>query len=214
MRKIFLFVAIMLPSAGVFAASERESERIFVHIRPELSSFWRTATNNVVELPVDMPRTAKVAALYVDGVGYKRVYSNLRAGIYSLELPEASSPDTENVYRLKLSFDDGTEYTAELGVIEGMRNSKDGCSTRCRLSDRVWKKSTLRGVMPVPYGTRSISVAGVSTEPDIAVLDGAQGWYAFATGGYGKFSVKATLTDSEMSADIAVSNPGCVMMLR
>ena len=137
MKKLILS---LLFSVGLtaFAASERESERIFVHIRPELSSFWRTAANNVVELPVDMPRTAKVAALYVDGVGYKRVYSNLRAGIYSLELPEASSPDTENVYRLKLSFDDGTEYTAELGVIEGMRNPKDGCSTRCRLSDRVW----------------------------------------------------------------------------
>lgn len=37
------------------AASEMTSGRTFVHVRPEMNSFWRTATNNVVELPVDMP---------------------------------------------------------------------------------------------------------------------------------------------------------------
>lgn len=61
MKKLILS---LLFSAGLaaFAASELESERIFVHVRPELSSFWRTATNNVVELPVDMPRTPQFLA--------------------------------------------------------------------------------------------------------------------------------------------------------
>ena len=55
MQRIILSVVAMLPFTVVLAASEMASARMFVHVRPELSSFWRTATNNVVELPVDLP---------------------------------------------------------------------------------------------------------------------------------------------------------------
>ena len=72
MRKIMSLVVMILPTLVVFSASEMTSERMFVHVRPELSSFWRTATNNVVELPIDMPATARSATLRVEGVGYER----------------------------------------------------------------------------------------------------------------------------------------------
>ena len=216
MRRIILPAVAMLPFTVAFAVSELMSDRMFVHVRPELSSFWRTATNNVVELPVDMPKTATTATLHVEGSGYERTYSGLPGGICRLELPEASSPDRENVYRLTLSFDDGTERTAVLGVIEGVRSADEGCSSRCRLSGEglTWKKAASRCVIPVPYGTSSISVQGASAAAVSAELDGAQGWYALAAGGHGDLSVEATLPDSAMSADILVCNPGCVMVLR
>ena len=216
MQRIILSVVAMLPFTVVLAASEMMSARMFVHVRPELSSFWRTATNNVVELPVDMPRTATTATLHVEGSGYERTYSGLSGGICRLELPEASSPDRENVYRLTLSFDDGTERTAVLGVIEGVRSADEGCSSRCRLSGEglTWKKAASRCVIPVPYGTSSISVQGASAAAVSAELDGAQGWYALAAGGHGDLSVEATLPDSAMSAGVLVCNPGCVMVLR
>ena len=72
MRRIILPAVAMLPFTVAFAASEMMSDRMFVHVRPELSSFWRTATNNVVELPVDMPKTATTATLHVEGSGYER----------------------------------------------------------------------------------------------------------------------------------------------
>ena len=129
MRRILLLAAAMSSFTAVFAASEMTRARMFVHVRPELSSFWRTATNNVVELPVDMPRTAKSATLHVQGVGYERTYSGLSGGFFRLELPEASVADCENVYRLTLSFDDNTVRTALLGVVEGMRPAEVcGCS--------------------------------------------------------------------------------------
>ena len=130
MRKIMSLAVMILPTLAVFAASEMTSERMFVYVRPELSSFWRTATNNVVELPVDMPNTAKSATLRVEGVGYERTYSDLTGGVCRLELPEATSFDKKNVYKLTLKFDDGTECTAVVGVIEGMRTAAEGCSTR------------------------------------------------------------------------------------
>ena len=216
MQRIILSVVAMLPFTVVLAASEMMSARMFVHVRPEMNSFWRTATTNVVELPVDMPRAAKTATLHVEGVGYERTYLDLPGGVFRLELPEASSPDNENVYRLTLSFDDGTERTAVLGVIEGMRSADEGCSTRCRLSGDglTWKKTASRFVIPVPYGTSSISVQGASATAVPGELDGAQGWCALAAGGHGNLSVAASLPDSAMSADVLVCNPGCVMVLR
>ena len=216
MRIILLLTVAMSSFTAVLAASEMMSARMFVHVRPEMNSFWRTATNNVVYLPVDMPRAAKTATLHVEGVGYERTYSALPGGIFRLELPDASSPERENVYRLTLSFDDGTERTAVVGVIEGMRPADEGCSTRCRLpgGGLTWKKTASRFVIPVPYGTGSISVPGASAAVVPGEFDGAQGWCALAAGGYGNLSIAAALPDSEMSADVLVCNPGCVMVLR
>lgn len=212
MRRFLLLAATVLPSIAVFAAGEKMSARTFVHVRPELNSFWRTATNNVVELPVDMPRTAKSATLHVQGVGYERTYSGLSGGFFRLELPEASAADCENVYRLTLSFDDNTVRTALLGVVEGMRPAEEGCSTRLRLAN--WKRTASRCVIPVPHGTSSISVQGVPAVAMPAELDGAQGWCALSFGGFGQFSVEAESPESSMSADLRVGYPGCMMFLR
>lgn len=115
-RSLLFFAAVTLSLGAAVAASEMTSGRTFVHVRPEMNSFWRTATNNVVELPVDMPYSAKTATLHVEGTGYERTYLDLPEGFFRLELPEAASPDKEDVYTLTLTFDNGTERTARLAV--------------------------------------------------------------------------------------------------
>ena len=173
-QKFLPLLVVMLSFLTAVAASEMTSGRTFVHLRPEMNSFWRTATNNVVELPIDMPYSTKSATLRVEGAGYDRTYPDLTEGFFRLELPEASSPDKEDVYTLTLTFDNGVENTAKLAVIQGRAD----CSTRCLIdpSSLDWRRASRRAVIPVTYdpsGTSEISVNG--TRIDIG-LDGAQGW--------------------------------------
>ena len=151
--------------------------------RPETSSFWNTATNNVMTVPIDFPAGATRATLTVSGLGYSSVYADILRGTdsYTFTLPVADSPQTENVYDLALSFDDGTVRTAKLGLIEGLSPNAEG-TTRCLApaNGRVWESvKGRRAVLPIPYGTTSFSVT-VNGEPRAADtgLNGAQGWYA------------------------------------
>ena len=173
-QKFLPLLVVMLSFLTAVAASEMTSGRTFVHLRPEMNSFWRTATNNVVELPIDMPHSAKTATLRVEGTGYERTYPDLPEGSYRLELPEASSPDKEDVYTLTLTFDNGTERTARVAVIQGRAN----CAARCLVdpSSLDWRRASRRAVIPVAYdpsGTSEISVNGTRIDTG---LDGAQGW--------------------------------------
>ena len=151
--------------------------------RPETSSFWNTATNNVMTVPIDFPAGATRATLTVSGVGYSATYGNIERGTdsYTFALPAAESPQTENVYNLRLTFDDGTERTAKLGLIEGLSPNAEG-TTRCLApaNGRVW--DNVRGgraVLPVPYGAEEISVTvNGETRTEPTGLNGAQGWYA------------------------------------
>lgn len=217
LQKILLYTVLLSLFQVASAASEMTSERMFVYVRPELSSFWRTATNNVVELPVDMPGTAKSATLHVRGVGYERTYSDLTKGVYRLELPAATSPDNENVYNLTLTFDDDTVRTAEFAVIEGMRSAAEGCFTRCRLSDSglTWRKTSSHAVIPVPYGKTSLVVSKLGDEVQKTILDGAQGWCVLGpvnTGSY--YDLELSSVDASVSANVLVCNSGTIVVLR
>ena len=165
------------------SATELTSEPTLVFTRPETSSFWNTATNNVMMVPVDFPSSATKATLTVSGIGYQAVYADIprEADSYTFALPVADSPQTENVYDLSLSFDDGTVRTAKLGLIEGLSPNAEG-TTRCLApaNGRVWESvKGGRAVLPVPYGAEQISVTvngDTRTEP--TGLNGAQGWFA------------------------------------
>ena len=165
------------------SATELTSEPTLVFTRPETSSFWNTATNNVMMVPVDFPSSATKATLTVSGIGYQAVYADIprEADSYTFALPVADSPQTENVYDLSLSFDDGTVRTAKLGLIEGLSPNAEG-TTRCLApaNGRVWESvKGGRAVLPVPYGAEQISVTvngDMRTEP--TGLNGAQGWFA------------------------------------
>lgn len=161
----------LLARAGTF------SNRECVFLDPAPSSFWHTATNNVLELPIDFPSGAKSAELIVTGQEYHQVYQIAAPGSFVLELPEAVSPGTENVYDLELSFDVGDARRARLGLVRG--SGKSAGTTRCLLvneDSRKWYRLAGRAVLPIPYGTVSFTVDGVETDTG---LGRDQGWYAF-----------------------------------
>ena len=160
-------------------AAKLSSEPTFVFLRPETSSFWNTATNSTMTLPIDYPNGATKATLTVNGVGYNRVYPDLTADSIEIDLPVPDSPKTENVYELTLAFDNGApSRTAKLGLIKGLDSGAKG-STRCiaPAEGKVWSRATDRAVLPIPYGTTSFTVNGVEHDTG---LDGAQGWYALS----------------------------------
>ena len=179
-RKMAGVVGAAVVSVAV-SATELTSEPTLVFTRPETSSFWNTATNNVMTVPVDFPRGTTTATLIVRGLGYSATYADIAKGTdsYTFTLPVADSPQTENVYDLELTFNDGTVRRAKLGLIEGLSPDAEG-TTRCLApaEGRVWERVKGRAVLPIPYGTTSFSVTvnGEQRTADTG-LNGAQGWY-------------------------------------
>lgn len=164
-------------------AAKLSSEPTFIFLKPETSSFWNTATNSSMTLPIDYPNGASVATLSVKGVDYYRTYLNITEDSFDLELPAPDSPKTENVYDLTLMFNDGTVRTAKLGLIQGLDSGAKG-SARCLApaDGRVWNTAKYRAVLPIPHGMESFSVrlndgAWENIDPG---LNGAQGWYALS----------------------------------
>jgi len=177
MKRLAL-VASAVSAMGAFAVSEMTSGNTFIYVDTAESSFWRTATNNTVALSIDYPATATSASLTVTGAyGYSANFTDVPEGRFALALPSASSPETEDVYDLTLTFDDGTVRTARFAVITGVSDRPEG-TARCMRSNALpsWRKVHNRAVIPVPYGTTSLTVGGNAVETG---LDGAQGWYAY-----------------------------------
>ena len=178
-RKVASLVGASLLSVAT-PGEEITSEPTFVFLRPETSSFWNTATNSTMTLPIDYPTGATRATLTVNGVRYSRSYANITGDSFDLELPSPTSPETENVFDLTLTFDNGTERTAKLGLIQGLSPDAEG-TTRCLApaEGSVWNTMRSRAVLPIPYGTTSftVTVNGQETVNDTG-LNGAQGWYA------------------------------------
>ena len=128
--KTVLLTASLLACAAN-AASEVSSASSFIYVDTAESPFWRTATNNVVELSIDFPAGASSASLSVTGAyGYSMTTNNLAEGLFTLALPAATSPETEDVYDLVLTFNDGTVREASFGVIAGLTDHPEG-TTRC-----------------------------------------------------------------------------------
>lgn len=176
-RKMATIVGAAMVSVAV-PAEELTSEPTFVFLRPETSSFWNTATNNTMTVPIDYPNGATRATLEVTGVDYRRVYTDITDNKFTFEMPAPVSPKAENVYDLSLTFDDvaRTTRTAKLGLVQSLSPDAEG-TTRCLAPSeaKVWKKVQGRTVLPIPYGTTSFTVNGVETDTG---LGGAQGWYA------------------------------------
>ena len=177
MKKL-LILACAISALGVYAASEATSGNTFIYVDTAESSFWRTATNNVVELSIDYPETATSASLTVAGAyGYSASYSDVPEGRYAVALPAASSPETEDVYDFTLTFSDGTERNARFAVIAGVSDRPEGTARCVRSSaSSSWSKVHNRAVIPVPYGTTSLTVGGNVVDTG---LGGAQGWFAY-----------------------------------
>ena len=211
-RKMATLVGAAMVSVAV-PAETIESEPTFVFLRPETSSFWNTATNNTMTVPIDFPSGATSAELSVRGLDYHCVYKDITANEYAFELPAATSPETENVYDLTLTFDDGTVRTAKLGLVQGLSPDSEG-TTRCLApsGSRVWNKVKGQAVLPIPYGMKTLKINGVDTDTGLV---GAQGWYAL-----GKIEPNETVTLSgvaggvEYAASLLGGGTGLMMILK
>ena len=172
-----LAVGVLLP-AMAFAAGGRKSESAFVFLQPETSSFWRTATNSTMTIPIYYPKGATKADLLVDGMQYAKSYNDITSDSVDIELPAPTNERTENVYTLTLSFDDGTVQTAKLGAVRGYAKDAAGVA-RCVIPEESasWKKFKYRAVLPVPYGMKNLTLRLNGAEPQPLETDGAQGWY-------------------------------------
>ena len=212
-----LAFALAAPLFAAFAAPEIMSDSIFVYVHPEQSSFWRTATNSTVTLPIEMPKEVTSARLCIEGDGYERTYENLSGGMYELEFPPATAPDKENVYRLTLTFSDNTQRTAIIGVIEGTCAAAASGNTRCRLSGKglTWRKTSSRAVIPVSYGMTSLTVGKSGGGTASTDLDGAQGWHPLAPMSIGlAYDLEMASVADSVSANVLAANPGCVVTIR
>ena len=191
------------------------SDPAFVFLAPETSYFWRTATNNVMTLPVVFPDGADSATLAVTGLSYTASYPGITTNEFTLTLPPAGRPSEENVYDLTLTFNDGTIRSARLGLIQGFASGDEGC-TRCiaPFGGSRWRKVEDRAVMPIPYGTKAFSfqVEGESAITETG-LDGAAGWFAFELGGGERAAVSMTDEDDvDWSASLMGWLGGVLMM--
>ena len=220
-RKMATLVGAAMVSVAV-PAETIESEPTFVFLRPETSSFWNTATNNTMTVPLDFPSGATKATLTIGGLGYLREHVDITRMVddverkdYTFDLPEPTSPETENVYDLTLTFDDAarTTRTAKLGLIQGLSPDAEG-TTRCLApaGSKVWNKVKGQAVLPIPYGMKTIKINGVDTDTG---LEGAQGWYAL-----GKIEPNETVTLSgvaggvEYAASLLGAGAGLMMIFR
>ena len=168
---------VLLPVMA-FGAEGSKSDATFVFLQPETSSFWRTATNSTMSIPVYHPKGATKADLTVEGMQYSKAYNDITAESVDIELPAPTNERTENVYTLTLSFDDGTVQTAKLGAVRGYAKSIAGVA-RCVIPEESasWKKFKYRAVLSVPYGMKNLTLRLNGAEPQPLETDGAQGWY-------------------------------------
>ena len=185
-RKVAALVgAVIIPMT--MTAESLKSKPTFVFLCPATSSFWNTATNNTMTVPINYPAGAtKNATLEISGLGYSMSYENLTDDTFTFTLPAATSPETENVYDLTLTFDEGTVRTAKLGLIQGLSPGARGM-TRCLIPQtaKAWQKVNGRAVLPIPYGTTSLAVKVNGGEKIVEQFDGAQGWYGIGGLSYG-----------------------------
>ncbi|MBQ3340436.1 MAG: hypothetical protein IJG84_00930 [Kiritimatiellae bacterium] len=203
-------------ACAAFGSTDKTSDPKFVFLDTKTSSFWRTATNSVVTLPVRYPDGATTATLTVVGSSWSMT-TNPPAGFFDLALPEPSSPETEDVYDLTLAFNDGTVRSAKLGLIQGLMPDTEG-ATRCVIPEggRKWRKIRRHAVLPIPYGAESFSVTvdGQEVASDSG-LDGAKGWYALDGVGIGSnASISFTLGGVSYLANLLSGDSGLQLLIK
>lgn len=182
----------LLAAAALSVFASDRSAPALVYLRPETSSFWHTATNSTMTLPVDFPFGASSATLTITGAfGYSQTIPDITASSVTVTLPEATmdgnSPATEDVYDFTLTFNNGVVRIAKLGLIAGLGDGRG--TTRCfaPASGSAWEKVKGQVAIPIPYGMTSFEINGTPTDTG---LGGDQGWYALKL----KSGVTATLS--------------------
>lgn len=178
LRSVAVCICALFASVTALADGDT-SDPALVYLRPETSSFWHTATNSTMTLPVEFPVGASSATLTVTGAfNYSQTINDITSSSVTVALPEAVMPEndpaTEDVYDFTLTFNDGTVRTAKLGLIAGLGDGEGQTRSLAPASGSAWEKVKGQVAIPIPYGMTSFEINGTSTDTG---LDGAQGWY-------------------------------------
>ena len=210
-RRLIAGFAAAILSTSLFAETGKSNDAV-VFLRPGEMSFWHTATNSTMSVPVDMPPMASKATLTVRGVKYEKSYEITTSGSFAFSLPPATSPQAENVYDLTLAFDDGTVQTAKLGLVQGYAKGSDA-STRVLSpkGDAKWRAVTRRAVLPIPCGMTSVSVNGTAVDTG---LGGDRGWLALALASGEEASLSAEAGGEAYSAGLLGQFVGFLLLVR
>ena len=210
-RRLIAGLAAAIISASLLADTGKSNDAV-VFLRPGDMSFWHTATNSTMSVPVDMPPMASRATLAVRGVRYATSYEITASGSFVFSLPPPTSPQAENVYDLTLAFDDGTVQTAKLGLVQGYAKGSDA-STRVLSpkGDAKWIEVTKRAVLTIPCGMMSVSVNG--SEIDTG-LGGDRGWLALALSSGEEASLTAEAGGEAYSAGLLGLSVGLMLLFR
>ena len=173
-RVIVLSASLMF--AGSALASDTGGARLLFKVS---GSFWHTATNATLTVPIDFKDGAASATLTVRGSAYLRVYEGITTNAFTFSLPSADDIAHEDVYELSLVFDNGSEMKARIGLPYGVMSGAEG-ATRCvqERSLTRWQKTYGNGLMPVPAEVTSLVVDGSTVTESTPGFTGAQGWLA------------------------------------
>lgn len=182
---------LLLAALPALAGAEITSDPTFVIVQPEQSSFWSTMPSHSVNVSIDFPKGSEQAVLTVSGNrGQEYIYnigrSDLEDGGYVVELPDPANETDEDVWTFSVVYVENNPThppvpkTAKAALLSGVVSGTQ-VITRCIVpkDGKEWNK--VRGghaVIPVPYGTTSLTLNG---NPVDTGLDGAQGWYYLNT---------------------------------
>ena len=150
-----------------------ESAAVEVFTRPDDTYMWRTAPVGDFTVSWFFPRGASSATLRVEGIGYSQTYANLSTTSQALALP-AATRESENVYSLTLTFDNGEVQTATLGRIRGAVQGNVATVHYAPLDSSAWHRAWRANVLAVLPGATSLSVDGGEAMPVVGA--GYQAW--------------------------------------
>ena len=161
---------------GAVLASDTGGARLLFKVS---GSFWHTATNATLTVPIDFKDGAASATLTVRGSTYLHVYEGITTNAFTFSLPPADDIAHEDVYELSLVFDNGSEMKARIGLPHGLMAGAEGV-TRCiqEIPSVRWPKTYGNGLMPVPAETTSLVVDGSPVTEATPGFTGSQGWLA------------------------------------
>ena len=178
MRKSAIVVLGAVFCGAAFAADI--SDPAVIYLKPEKFRMWHTAEGNVVTVRWARPATASRTTLTVAGYKFSQAFENLTAESAEITLPAPDDTTKEGAYTITLTFNDGTEKSAVLGVVRGTGASAStaGVAVLPDPAAAKWGHFKAKAVtVPVPEGAESITVDG---EAKPTGLGGDAGWYTVA----------------------------------
>lgn len=169
---------IALAMLSLVSAQGAESNELQLFVNTEKSFLWRTSESSTPTIEWDAPEGAVSATLSVRNMKGEQIIDVSNLSEFQLNLETPSSPDTENVYDLTLTFNFGESNIVrrgQIGVVTGMGDATAAANVRNATNGWNIIKDHC-AVLPIPAGAATLSIDGVAVA---ASLDGAAGWYAW-----------------------------------